>query len=776
MRFNNKFFLLATCCGVVAVAGAMEQRIDDLSVDVYRFKEFSFSDKAAGFYYGNSKADDFSEWYAGWNIRAKRIFSDYALFADGKELSRKDSKVEMFPYKLVRDYGVLKEEFALVDERKVLFVYLNDAECRTVGLKLEGNVENPKIDGNSVIYTPVESSGDVVRVAAVNKQAKVALQDGLVTAAADCGGFIVTFGSEKESKSLLSDAQKDGLVWLAQRKARMQRLIDNNIIKTQLSICEVSNDLMWLILTSDELVTRQHGGWGIYAGFPWFTDFWGRDMFISMPGTVLCTGQFDVACDILLSFAKYQDLDSKSETYGRVPNRLNLDGILYNTTDGTPRFVMQIYDYLKYTGDKDFVKKIYKNVKIATDASLERYTDESGYLVHADADTWMDAKRQGKYPCSPRGDRAVDIQALWYEQLVDAASLADMLGKQEDAARWNNAAARLKSNFEKDFVNEKEQRLYDHLNADGTPDLQLRPNSMYAYDLLSDSALVMNDLRNLWTRLVYPWGVSTLDQDDDQFHPYHEQWTRYHKDDAYHNGTVWLWLNGEAMQRMIEFNQEDKAFMLLKSVLQNARIDGAVGSLSECVDAWCRPGKTRPKLSGTFLQAWSNAEQIRVWNQYFMGIRPDMLNGRILINPKIPSQISEMQEIFTIGDGKLEFEYENSGDGQSVYTYKWSAASDDYVMMEFDLGCFENFKIALSKNEVMKITVGKEHLFAKLFNESGSMRATVQVDGLDDSKVRSKEQCDAFFKNAEFAEPSYRENLKSMSRYFDPPLDYQSVE
>jgi len=27
-----------------------------------------------------------------------------------------------------------------------------------------------------------------------------------------------------------------------------------------------------------------------------------------------------------------------------------------------------------------------------------------------------------------------------------------------------------------------------------------------------------------------------------------------------------------------------------------------------------------------------------------------------------------------------------------------------------------------------------------------------------------------------FAKPSYRENLKSMSRYFDPPLTYQSVE
>ena len=69
----------------------------------------------------------------------------------------------------------------------------------------------------------------------------------------------------------------------------------------------------------------------MYAGLPWFTDFWGRDMFISMPGAVLCTGQFTAARDILASFARYQDTDSASSTYGRVPNRLNLDGVLYNT-------------------------------------------------------------------------------------------------------------------------------------------------------------------------------------------------------------------------------------------------------------------------------------------------------------------------------------------------------------------------------------------------------------------------------------------------------------
>ena len=125
-------------------------------------------------------------------------------------------------------------------------------------------------------------------------------------------------------------------------------------------------------------------------------------MFISMPGAVLCTGQFDTARDILASFARYQDTISTSPTYGRVPNRLNLEGILYNTTDGTPRFVMQVHDYLKYTGDTAFVKEIYPSVKIATDASLRLYTDEKGYLTHADADDYSLIKSVS-FPTSSNG-------------------------------------------------------------------------------------------------------------------------------------------------------------------------------------------------------------------------------------------------------------------------------------------------------------------------------------------------------------------------------------
>ena len=50
---------------------------------------------------------------------------------------------------------------------------------------------------------------------------------------------------------------------------------------------------------------RQSTGYDtVLAGLPWFTD-WGRDTMISYTGLTLCTGRFEKAHDILLTFAKY---------------------------------------------------------------------------------------------------------------------------------------------------------------------------------------------------------------------------------------------------------------------------------------------------------------------------------------------------------------------------------------------------------------------------------------------------------------------------------------
>ena len=146
---------------------------------------------------------------------------------------------------------------------------------------------------------------------------------------------------------------------------------------------------------------------------------------------------------------------------------------------------------------------------------------------------------------------------------------------------------------------------------------------------------------------------------DRQFHPQHENWHYYHKDDAYHNGTIWLWNNGIAMQRMIEYGQVDAAWELFRNMNRQALHEGAVGSLSENADAHPREGQSWVNRSGTFLQAWSNAEHLRVWYQYFLGIRPDLLNGVIVIEPKLPSEITYLETSVKIGKGSLHYKYKD---------------------------------------------------------------------------------------------------------------------
>ena len=354
--------------------------LEDLKVSCSQWsREFSYSDKYGGFYYGMTGIDDWKEWNAGWNIFAKRIFNDYRIAVDDKELKRKKAKVEVYPDRVERMYqGGVKEIFSLVDNKKVIFidVEVNPEELKDgVSIELLGDIISaPKAEGKEAICVPQSYPDCVVRIAAMHG-GDVKVEGRKIVADAASGGFIIAFGSADESAALVADARSNKTQWLAERAARMQKILNDNA-----NDCgyRVAKSLAWIMLTADGLVTWQHGGWGIYAGLPWFTDFWGRDMFISMPGIVLCTGQFDVAKNILLSFAKHMDMNPQSPTYGRVPNRLNLDGVLYNTTDGTPRFVLQVLDYVRYTGDGNLIKTIYKNVKIATDASLNSHVDEKG--------------------------------------------------------------------------------------------------------------------------------------------------------------------------------------------------------------------------------------------------------------------------------------------------------------------------------------------------------------------------------------------------------------
>ena len=100
--------------------------------------------------------------------------------------------------------------------------------------------------------------------------------------------------------------------------------------------------------------------------------------------------------------------------------------MIFNTADGTLWFVREVWEYLQYTGDFDFLNSMWHVIKLALEVDIKNRTDEFGFLLHGDADTWMDARIKGQEPFSPRGSRGNDIQILWFTALKIAEKMANL--------------------------------------------------------------------------------------------------------------------------------------------------------------------------------------------------------------------------------------------------------------------------------------------------------------------------------------------------------------
>ncbi len=368
----------------------------------------------------------------------------------------------------------------------------------------------------------------------------------------------------------------------------------------------------------------------IIAGYPWFTD-WGRDALIALPGLTLVTGRFNLAREILLTFARYL-------SEGVVPNFFpeSDETPAYNTVDATLWFVLAVYRYLRYTHDEATLRQLWKPLSEILDFHLRgtRYgicvDFEDGLLIWGsewldEALTWMDAKVWGK-PVTPRVGKPVEVNALWCNALAIVARLAKQVGDEKmgaTAAQWAEKAMR---NFERVFWNENENCLLDVIAPDGKPDPSVRCNQLLAlslpFRLLSPKSECLV-LQRIETELLTPCGLRTLSPKDPRYigryvGPPHE------RDFAYHQGTVWAWWFGPYADAvaLVEGKKavQSKVRPLLENFLKRHLSEACVGQVSEIFD-----GDEPYEPRGCFAQAWSVSEILRVWVERVEGWLPPPL-------------------------------------------------------------------------------------------------------------------------------------------------------
>lgn len=441
-------------------------------------------------------------------------------------------------------------------------------------------------------------------------------------------------GATKKARELL---KTDGF---SRHKKFMEKLLSASTVTTDNE--KYNEALAWGKFSAMQFINGSRN-LGIWAGLPWFRDYWGRDTFISMPGALLLSGDYDDAEKIFLNFINYQDTNPRSRTYGRLPNiyRSSAD-IIYNTADATLHFIREVLEYAKFTGDMAFLEKMWDSVNLALECDRTLRTDSSGFLLHGDADTWMDSRIFGEKSYCPRGNRANDIQVLWYTALLSGSRIAELLGKLSEAEIWKQEAQKLKTAFTAKFYSDG--KMADCILKDDYPDTRVRPNQLMLItvpEITGEDFIEEDIMQNITEEsvksLLFPYGICSLSQNDIYFHPYHDTSDMYHKDAAYHNGTIWTWNAGFTAGALCRTGHQDLAWTFTKNIASQLMDMDVAGSLSENLSAY--PNKDGSlHFSGAYSTCRGNAEFVRTFWQHFIGLDIDLLKNRITLKPHFPSE------------------------------------------------------------------------------------------------------------------------------------------
>ena len=422
----------------------------------------------------------------------------------------------------------------------------------------------------------------------------------------------------------------DGIKVINKELLRMTGIIyDTGIIQNSKMNDKKLDMLKALILATDNFIVNRpsFGLHTVIAGYPWFLD-WGRDSLISFEGLLLLTKRYELAKEVLLT-------NIRDIKYGLVPNGYSGydNRPLYNSADSSLLLIEQVYKYLKYTNDNEFIKdEIYPSLVKIIDAYSDRidvdgdniYLDKEDNLLSAGTEntqiTWMDVKIDN-HAITPRNGKTVELNALWYNALKIAEELTELYGTKEQEKKYNELAEKCKKSFKEKFYNKRRKCLYDVIG-----DSKIRPNQLFAisltYQVIEPNSEIATEMFETVTKkLLNDYGLKTLAKGEPFYKEVYEG-DVLKRDMSYHQGITWPWLLGiysDAYRNRIKAEKNAKVKNELKKQYENFRKNvkqtfikemnenSTVGSISELYDS------KKPYLAkGAFAQAWSVSEIFKI--------------------------------------------------------------------------------------------------------------------------------------------------------------------
>jgi hypothetical protein len=326
----------------------------------------------------------------------------------------------------------------------------------------------------------------------------------------------------------------------------------------------------------------------LLAGLPEYPQLFGCDTEYSVPGAT-AAGFGPIVRSTLEALAAYG-----RRGCARIPHEITTNGRVFNpgNTQETPQFALACWEYLRWTGDLEFVRQVYPLCV----EGLEHFgwTLSGRGFPHGDGVV----ERLGMGECK------LDSVCYLHQALVALRELAAALGHDADANEFDAHATRLAARFEHDWWLVDEGMYADSLHLDGRP----RFDGHWTVAIPIQTGLARTDrarrsLARIETEWVNEWGLVHTRGVEPR---------------------VWTLPTGLLALAAFRYERPELGVHLLRNIGVTAR-HGTLGALKELIP-----------VGLCFIQLWSAGLFVQGIVEGLFGLRPMAHLHTIEIAPQPP--------------------------------------------------------------------------------------------------------------------------------------------
>jgi len=403
--------------------------------------------------------------------------------------------------------------------------------------------------------------------------------------------------------------------------------------------------MRWAELAIDQSQVKFHDETGLVAGYfssadsarPGFGWFFGRDTLFTLYA-VNSYGDYALTKRALTFLLNRQREDGKimhefSQTADLVDWKAT--PYFYASADSTPLLIMTVEDYVRTSGDTEFLKAHWGEIQKAYAFTRAHDSDGDGIYENTEGTGWVESWPP-KMPHQEIYLAALDQQSC--------GAMAKMAGLMNDARLAQSAgaqAALIRGKMESEYFDRDANFYAFSRNADGTLD---RTATVFPALSWWNGTMSLENAGGMLSRWASDefstdWGMRDLSRKAGIYDPI-----------SYHQGSVWPLYTGWTAVAEYRAGRSISGYAhLMQNAMQTFTQDA--GAVTELLSG----DYFEPFGRSSSHQLWSSAMVLTPALRGLFGIEADALKGQLTIHPQLPATW-ESAELRNVPVGKDEYQ------------------------------------------------------------------------------------------------------------------------